>query len=117
MQISCWLILVPIILIVLYPCKNIHFFFLITAAAPASPHNFSPQQLCKVLLVLQGPVSESKFSENLELVNPEMRKTLFFRFHKASSSTLSKLLRETNLLAGRFASTDPEFALKLKPAD
>ena len=36
----------------------------------------------------QGPVSESRFSENSELVNPEMRETLVFQFHKASSALL-----------------------------
>ena len=39
-----------------------------------------------VVCVGQGPVSESKFSENSELVKPEMRETLVFRFHKASSA-------------------------------
>ena len=37
---------------------------------------------------VQGPVSESRFSENSELVNPEMRETLVFQFHKASSALL-----------------------------
>ena len=36
--------------------------------------------------VEQGPVSESRFSENSELVNPEMRETLVFRFQLNSES-------------------------------
>ena len=67
---------------------------------------------------VQGPVSESRFSENSELVNPEMRETLVFQFHKASSALLwvsypGNILREPNLLAGRFSSTNPEFLLLL----
>ena len=33
-----------------------------------------------------GPVPENGFSENSELIDSELKETLGFRFHKASSS-------------------------------
>ncbi len=37
---------------------------------------------CQLMSLVLGPVSESRFSENSEFVNPEIRETLGFLFQK-----------------------------------